>query len=149
MSKQNESFRHLKWNVKMFVVTALSALVILALTFIVGLFFFGFTGIFSLLGVQFESFSAILLFVLYFFFLGIISDLFSKVFILLITPKLSDAVLVFLVTMIIDCTFSWFALHTVDELMRSITIPITAELIVVLLLFIVDVAFEGKKEWKK
>jgi len=133
----------------MFVVTALSALVILALTFIVGLFFFGFTGIFSLLGVQFESFSAILLFVLYFFLLGIFSDLFSKVFILLITPKLSGAVLVFLVTMIIDCTFSLFALHTVDELMRSISIPITAELIVVFLLFIVDVAFEGKKEWKK
>jgi Regulatory protein YrvL len=49
----------------------------------------------------------------------------------------------------LECTFSWFAFHTVDEFMRSITIPFKTEWIVVLLLFIVEAAFDGKKEWKK
>jgi Regulatory protein YrvL len=149
MSKHNDSFRNLKWNEKVVVVTALSLLIIIALSFVAGLFFFGFTGIFSLLGVQFDSFHAIFLFVLFYFLLGILSDVLSKVIIMLITPKLTRATFIFFVKLILECTFSWFAFHTVDEFMSSITIPFKTEWIVVLLLFIVEAAFDGKKEWKK
>lgn len=44
--------------------------------------------------------------------------------------------------MILDCLFSWIALHTVDDVMESITIPLMTEIVVVIVFFIIEEAFE-------
>ena len=49
--------------------------------------------------------------------------------------------------MVIDCTFTWFALHTVDEFMNSITVPLTTEVVAVLS-FLFEIAFEVKEKNK-
>jgi len=52
----------------------------------------------------------------------------------------------FFTRMLIDCTFTWLALHMVDEAMNSITIPLKTETVTVLLLFIIVNAFDNKEK---
>jgi len=55
------------------------------------------------------------------------------------------------VRLVIDCSFSWFAIHTADELIGSITIPSITELIAVFLLFLLEVVMDmnSKEESNK
>ncbi|RRN67167.1 hypothetical protein EI200_23715 [Peribacillus simplex] len=146
MNKDNDSFRDLNLFNKIFVVTALTFLVILSISFVLGSFFLGIAGFFSLFGVQYESLYSLLIFVLFFFLLGFIFDLFSIAFIKLSSQYVLGKYKLFITRMVIDCTFTWLALHTVDEFMNSITIPFTTEIIAVSLFFFIEVAFDVKKK---
>ena len=46
----------------------------------------------------------------------------------------------------IECFFTWLAIHLADELMDSITIPLDVEIIACLFLFVIHLAFEDNKE---
>jgi hypothetical protein len=145
----NDSFRDMNLFNKIFVVTALTFLVILSISFVLGSFFLGIAGFFSLFGVQYESLYSLLIFVLFFFFLGFIFDLFSIAFINLSSLYVLGKYKLFITRMVIDCTFTWLSLHTVDEFMNSIAIPVTTEIGAVLLFFFIEVAFDDKEKNKK
>lgn len=49
-------------------------------------------------------------------------------------------------TFMIECFFTWLAIHLADELMDSITIPLDVEIIACLFLFVIHLAFEDNKE---
>ncbi|MES1042829.1 hypothetical protein FOA20_26160 [Peribacillus simplex] len=144
----NDSFREMNLFNKIFVVTALTLLVILAISFVLGIFFLGIAGFFSLFGVQYESLYSLLIFVLFYFLLSFIFDLFSISFINLTSQYVIGKYKLFITRMVIDCTFNWLSLHTVDELMNSITIPVTTEIGAVLLFFFIEVAFDDKEKIK-
>ncbi|SFD95137.1 Regulatory protein YrvL [Bacillus sp. OV194] len=144
----NDSFRDMNLFNKIFVVTALTFLVILSISFVLGIFFLGIAGFFSLFGVQYESLYSLLIFVLFFFLLGFIFDLFSIAFIKLSSQYVLGKYQLFFTRMVIDCTFTWLSLHTVDEFMNSITIPVTTEIGAVLLFFFIEVAFDDKEKIK-
>ncbi|MBS4214121.1 YrvL family regulatory protein [Neobacillus rhizophilus] len=40
---------------------------------------------------------------------------------------------------------TWLALHTVDEYMNSITIPLKTEFVAALLLFFIEIPFDNRK----
>ncbi|MGE7186235.1 YrvL family regulatory protein [Peribacillus sp. NPDC006672] len=144
----NDSFRDMNLFNKIFVVTALTFLVILYISFVLGSFFLGIAGFFSLFGVQYESLYSLLIFVLFFFFLGFIFDLFSIAFINLSSLYVLGKYKLFITRMVIDCTFTWLSLHTVDEFMNSIAIPVTTEISAVLLFFFIEIAFDDKEKIK-
>lgn len=123
-------------------------LIILPISLLVGLYFFGFAGLFSILGVQFDSFHTLLLFVLAYFLLALVMDVFSVMLYELISSFVSGEQQLFITRMIFDCAFSWLALYTVDEFMSTITIPLSIEIIAVLLVFFVEEAFTNKKTRK-
>ena len=50
--------------------------------------------------------------------------------------------------MMIDCTFSYIAFHTADEVIDGINIPIITEVIAVIFFFLVGLAFEDKEKKK-
>ncbi|WP_144553218.1 YrvL family regulatory protein [Bacillus sp. X1(2014)] len=50
--------------------------------------------------------------------------------------------------MVIDCTFTWLALHTVDEYLDRSTISSKTEIIAVLLLFCIDIAIDNREKNK-
>lgn len=134
---------------KMIVITAITLLVVLSIIIVIGSIFFGFVGIFSLFGVQYTSPYSLIGFVLFFFLLGGVVDLFSIAFIKLLSEYISGKYKLFITRMVIDCTFTWFSLHSVDEFMNSIAIPLKTEIVAVLLLFIIEVAFDDKDKIKK
>lgn len=76
---------------------------------------------------------------------GSVSDLFAKTFIRLSGQCFSGRFHLFTIRLLIYGTFTWLALYTVDELMSSITIPFTVEIVVALLLFLLEIAFDDEK----
>jgi hypothetical protein len=143
---EKNSFRGTSLFKKTFAITALTFLIILLISFVFGTYFFGLAGIFSIFGVNYDSFNSLLIFFIFFLFLGSMSDLFANILIRLSTLYISGEFNLFITRMLIDCTFTWLALYTVDEFMNSITIPFTTEIVVALLLFFIQVAFDDKKE---
>ncbi|BDG48997.1 MULTISPECIES: YrvL family regulatory protein [Parageobacillus] len=144
----NSSFNEMNFLEKIIVVTALTLLVILSVAFIIGSIFFGITGFLNLFGVKYESFSSLLLFVLFFFLIGFILDFISIAFIRFATQNLRGKYKSFFTRMMIDCTFSWLSFHTADEMISGITIPFTTEILAVLLFFLIEIAFEDTEKRK-
>ncbi|WP_163103221.1 YrvL family regulatory protein [Peribacillus alkalitolerans] len=149
LKNHKNSFRDLNLFEKMLVITASTLLVVLSITLVIGIFFFGIVGFFRLFGVEYTSPYSILGFVLFFFVFGLVLDLFANVLIKLSSQYISDKFKLFITRLLIDCTFNWLAFHTIDELMKSITIPLTIEIVTILLLFFIEVAFDDKEKNKK
>ena len=83
MNRNNNKkpFRDLDLFEKIIVITSLTLLVVLSVTFVIGSFFFGIVGFFRLFGVQYTSPYSLIGFVLFFFLFGAVVDLFSIAFI--------------------------------------------------------------------
>ncbi|WP_425541837.1 YrvL family regulatory protein [Bacillus carboniphilus] len=140
----NSSFRDIKLFTKVIVITAIIFLVIFSVSLVLGIFYFGFAGIFSLLGVKYDSFYSLLIFVLSYFLAGFVTDIFSDVFVRLSTHFISGKLKLFFTRMIIYCTFSLLLLFTIDEFMSSITIPFSIKILIALFLFTIEIAFDDK-----
>ncbi|WP_235851589.1 YrvL family regulatory protein [Heyndrickxia camelliae] len=110
--------------------------------------FFGFVGFFNLFGVRCTSPYSLINFILLLFLYGGVVDLISITLITLLSQYVSGKYKSFFTRMLIDCTFTWLALHMVDEAMNSITIPLKTETVAVLLLFIIVNAFDNKEKSK-
>ena len=127
---------------KVFTVISITLIVIIAILLMLGAFVFGFIGLFKIFGVQYDSFLSLLIFLLMFFIIGFIIDLLSIFLINTFSQQIKSSKRKFLMRLIIDCSFSWVAIHTADELIRSITIPSITELIAVFLLFLLEVVMD-------
>jgi hypothetical protein len=145
----NKSFRHLSFRDKLVVITAISLLITFALVVVMGSFFFGIFGFFKLIGVEYDSTKSLILFIWLLFLLGTITDILSKILNAIIPTLGLKKWTLLITTGLIDIFFSWITIHTVDELMHSITLSIMAELLFAFLLFIVEVALfkEKSKSW--
>lgn len=144
-NKNDNTFSDTKFSTKIMVFVSFSFVVLLALSFVLGLFFFSFAGIFRIFGTQYESVSSLLIFAVIYFMIAFVMDFVSIMLFRLLSPYLTGRYSQFFVRMISDCTFSLLSLYWVDEAMNSITIPFMTKLIIVLLLFMVEEAFE---DWK-
>jgi hypothetical protein len=89
-----------------------------------------------------------LVFLLLFFIIGFIVDLLSIFLINTLSQHIESSKRKLLIRFVIDCSFSWFAIHTADELIRSITVHSMTELIAVFLLFLLEVTMDMKSKGK-
>ncbi|MBL3646005.1 hypothetical protein JMN23_27100 [Bacillus sp. RHFB] len=142
----NDSFRDMNIKVKMATVTGLAFLIILVVGFVLGLYFFGLAGVFELLGVQYESIWSLIVFVVSFFILGIIVELFSKAIFKLSVQNITGKIKVFFIRISFEGTSNWLVLFAVDEFMKSITLSLKTEIIIALLLAIIEIVFDDDKE---
>jgi ABC-type bacteriocin/lantibiotic exporter with double-glycine peptidase domain len=124
---------------KITIVACLLLIILTGILLILGAFVFGFVGLFKITGTQYDSLSTLLLFLIMFFIIAFIVDFISIFLIKLFSEQIRSSKKRFIVRLIIDCTFSWFAIHTADELMGSVSIPLVTELIAVVLLFLLEV----------
>lgn len=138
---------HKKMSIKDII--GISSFAIFILSIIIGIFFLALAGAFDLLGVKYDSYFELLKFVIAYLILGIILDLIAIGFIHAASFYISNKTQQFFTRMLIDCSFNWLAIFTVDEWMTSITIPIHVEILIVVVLFFMDVVFEEKKENEK
>lgn len=109
-------------------------------------FLFGFAGLFHIFGVHYESIQSLILFAVVYFIVALILDFLSILLFGLLSTYITNKFKLFVTRMILDCLFSWIALHTVDDVMESITIPLMTEIVVVIVFFIIEEAFENKKD---
>lgn len=140
---KNDSFRNMNKKEKLATIIGIALLIILAVGFVFGLFFFGLAGIFELLDVRYESIWSLVVFVINFIILGIIVELFSKVIFKLSVRNITGKRKVILIRAIIEGTSNWLVLFTVDELMTSIALSLKTEIIIALLLTVIEIVFDG------
>ncbi len=142
----NDSFRDMNKKEKIITVFAIALLIFLVVGFIIGVFFFGLAGLFELLGVQYHSIWSLLGFVVSFFVLGVIVELFFKAFFKLTVRNMTGKIKIRFIRFSFEFLSNWLVLFTVDELMRSITLSLKAEIIIALLLAILEIVFDSDKD---
>ncbi|MGP4066132.1 regulatory YrvL family protein [Oceanobacillus sp. M65] len=135
-------FRDMNWKEKMASIVGISIFIIFLVGFVVGVYFFGIAGVFNLLGVEYDTVWSLLLFVISFYFLGIIVEIFSKAIFKLTTLYIKGKSKVMVIRVCIEFTSNWLVLYTVDEFMSSITLSIKTEIIVAVLIALLEIVFE-------
>ncbi|SHN10439.1 YrvL family regulatory protein [Gracilibacillus kekensis] len=145
MSKyKDDSSRDLKEKVA--TVAGITSLAIMVLVFVLGLYFFGMAGLFDLLGVQYKSIWSIVIFVISYFLLGMISDLFFKVIFKLSIRNITGKFKILAMKFSLVAISNWLVLFTVDEFMESIILSIRTEIIITLVIVLLEIVFDDKKD---
>ncbi|PDZ12826.1 hypothetical protein CON70_04430 [Bacillus pseudomycoides] len=136
MNPDEEKFSDLSGKDKTIVISSITLLIIIAFALI----FFMYVGVFRLIGVEYTSRSALLLFFLLALILDEISSFLILFFKVLLTPLLTHMSkwLSFLLLSLIEISLDWLVIHTADDWIESITISNKAELLIVLFFFILD-----------
>ncbi|GAB3056602.1 regulatory YrvL family protein [Virgibacillus ainsalahensis] len=143
---KNDSFHDMNRKEKIATVAGIALLIILVAGFVLGLYFFGMAGIFELLGVQYKSIWSLIVFVISFFILGVIVELFSKAIFKLSVRNMTGKIKVVFIRVIFEATSNWLVLFTVDEFMRSITLSLKTEIIIALFLAALEIVFDDDKD---
>ena len=141
----DDSFRDMNMKQKVGTIVGVTLFIVLILGFIIGIYLFGMVGIFELLGVQYTSFWSLIIFVVSFFILASIIELFSKPLSELLTEKTTDKFVALFIQFIIQGLTNWLSLFIVDVFMDSITLSLQTRLIVAMLLTLFEMAFEDKE----
>ncbi|SFM26357.1 Regulatory protein YrvL [Gracilibacillus orientalis] len=141
---KNDSFRDMNKKEKAATIAGIALLIILVIGFVIGIFFFGLAGLFELLGVQYQSFWSLIGFVVSFFLLGLIAELFFKVIFKLTVRNITEKIKIVFFRFSFEFLSNWLVLFTVDEFMRSITLSLKAEIIIALLLAVLEIVFDDK-----
>ncbi|TRM11559.1 hypothetical protein FH966_07535 [Lentibacillus cibarius] len=145
----DDSFRDMNKKEKIATVIGIVFLIILVVGFVLGVYFFGMAGIFELLGVQYKSVWSLFVFVVSFFALGLIVELFSKAVFVLSTRNITGRLKVFFVRFSIEGVSNWICLFTVDEFMKSINLSLKTEIVIALLLAVLEIVFDEKEGGNK
>lgn len=144
--ENNDSFKDMNLKEKTVTVIGISLLLVIVIGFIFSIFFFGFAGIFQLLGVHYDSIWSLVIFVVSFFILGFIVDLIVDAMAKITVKNVTGSVNVFLIQMLFGFASNWFVLFVVDEFIKGITLSFGTKLIIALLLGLIDPIFDNKKE---
>ena len=143
---KNDSFREMKIKEKTAIVAGIALLIILVAGFVLGLYFFGLAGIFELLGVQYKSIWSLVVFVVSFYILALIVELFSQAIFELAVQNITGKIKVFFIRISFESTSNWLVLFTVDEFMKSITLSMKTEIIIALLIAVLEIVFDDDKD---
>ncbi|WP_459500993.1 YrvL family regulatory protein [Bacillus sp. C1] len=146
MNLNEEKFSDLSKKDKTIAISSITLLIIIAITFI----FFVSVGVFRLIGVEYTSRTALFLFFLLTLILNGISSFLMIFFKVLLTPLLEHTPkwMSFSSFSLIEISLNWLAIHTADDWMESVLISNRAELLIVLVFFILDKAWptDNKKK---
>ncbi|WP_177167190.1 YrvL family regulatory protein [Salinibacillus kushneri] len=126
-------------------VVGLTLFIVLVLGFIIGIYLFGMAGIFKLLGVQYTSFWSLILFVVGFFILASIFELFAKPISELLTETFAGKFEALFIQFSIQGLTNWLCLFIVDMFMGSIIFSWKMAIIVAMLLTLCEMAFQDKE----
>ncbi len=140
----DKPFREMGIKEKIKTVVIMCLIVLIPLSFVLGVTYFSLAGFFRLFGGEYDSRLSLLLFVLFLFLLGLVLELFSMGLVKLSEFYISGKYQLFIVRFLFNCTFSWLTIYTVDEFMNSITVPFIVEIIVVIFMFFLEEALEHK-----
>ncbi|WP_157796226.1 YrvL family regulatory protein [Bacillus xiapuensis] len=135
------------WRTKVFVIAVISLLIAGSVAFVLSIIYFGVLGLFSLLGIEFDSLWSLFLFVLFYFLIGIIGDFIVIALSVLMSKsynwsrwqiKTGQFIFSFLV--------NWAIVSLLNTCMDSIHLQFITEMVLSLIFAIIDVAMESDEE---
>lgn len=135
---------------KIIMVILMAILIIGAIALVGGLFFFGFAGLFYMIGIEYTSNVSLIIFVLSFLLIGFIVDLFFEGFAKFANEYVEGKWRKTVVFLCSSFAGNFLVLAIVDGFMASITISLQAKCILALFLALIDKAFstDDKKREK-
>ncbi|MEN1968477.1 YrvL family regulatory protein [Lentibacillus sp. N15] len=148
-NNNDDSFKNMNAKKKTATIIGLTLFIILVIASVLGIFFFGFAGVFKLLGVHYQSIWSLFIFVVSFFILGFVVDLFFDAIRKLSVQNTRGNMKAFFIQVIIAFVANWIVIVTVDAFMKSITLSLGTKAIIALLLAILESVFDNKKSAKK
>ncbi|OBA08464.1 hypothetical protein A9D36_05825 [Bacillus subtilis] len=143
--EQNEQFKDLNLSSKLIVIVSIILIVAIALAMIFGGFFFGMKGLFSILGITYDSNQTLVLFILVCFAAGLIIDPLTKIVSMILAKSFSlkktarFAFTLYFVSNFITICFA-------DYFMQSISIPDVLLFVISALLALIELAFGNQPE---
>lgn len=148
-NSHDDSFKQMNKKEKIATIIGILLLLILVGGFVLGIFFLGFAGMFRVLGVQYDSNWALILFVVLFFVIGFFFDFIFRVLTNLTKRYMSDQRISFSITFLFNLIKNGLVLFLLDDLMRSITLSFTTKLILAFLLSMVDSILDEREMKRK
>jgi hypothetical protein len=125
------------------------AMVLIILAILMGSYFFGFIGFLRVMGVEYESYWAICLFLFFIFVFGSITELFSKALTFLMKNARLNKVLFVTSAAFIDIFFTILSVYIADLLVNGITVSILAVTLLSVLFFLMESALDSEFLRKK
>ncbi len=148
MSDQ-DSFKNESLPTKIFIIVSVSLIILAAIGFVVALIFFGFVGLFRIIGIEYSSYWSLLWFAVFYFICGFIGDFIVKLLFGLMraSGRWSWNALkggYFFLSFLIN----WGIISILVALMSSIDIQPLTQIGIALFLALLDLVFDPPKEKK-
>ncbi|MHA6486466.1 regulatory YrvL family protein [Bacillus cabrialesii] len=144
---QNEPFKDLNLSSKLIVIVSIILTVTIAFAVIFSGFFFGIKGLFSILGVTYDSNQTLALFILVCFAVGLIIDPLTKIVSMILATSLSlKKTALFAFTLYFTSNF--ITICFADYFMQSISIPDVLLLVISALMAFIELAFGNQANGK-
>ncbi|MCO7175491.1 YrvL family regulatory protein [Sporolactobacillus kofuensis] len=127
---------------KLFVICSLSVIILTVLALMFGIFYFGFLGLFNLLGIQYDNLLALFLFTLLFLIFSCFADVFEKLVRMLLKDILieQNRILNYIILFISYSAINLTVISTLDYFMQSIVIQFITQIVISMLLALLDIA---------
>ncbi|MER0466112.1 regulatory YrvL family protein [Bacillus cabrialesii subsp. cabrialesii] len=141
--EQNEQFKDLNLSSKLIVIVSIILIVAIALAVIFGGFFFGMKGLFSILGITYDSNQTLVLFILVCFAAGLIIDPLTKLVSMILAKSFSlkkTALFAFTLYFVSNFITICFA----DYFMQSIFISNVLLFVISALMALIELAFDNQ-----
>ncbi len=142
---QKDRFKNESTVGRLFIIASIVLIIAVVLTAVFILFYFGFLGLFRLLGIHYDSLQSLLIFTLLFFLLGIFADIFEKIIRLTLSSlfsihksKKQPAISVLL--LLAYTTVNLAVVNILDYLMNSVSILFITQLVLAAVLAVLDLA---------
>ncbi|MCY7813271.1 regulatory YrvL family protein [Bacillus spizizenii] len=145
--EQNEHSKDFSLRSKLIGIVSIAFIVAIALVVILGGYFFGLKGLFSILGLTYDSNQTLVLFILVCFAVGLIIDPLTKVVSMILARSLSlkkTALFAFILYFVSNFITICFA----DYFMQSIYIPDVFLVVISALMAFIELAFDDRSTGK-
>lgn len=145
--EQNEHSKDFSLRSKLIEIVSIAFIVAIALVVILGGYFFGLKGLFSILGLTYDSNQTLVLFILVCFVVGLIIDPLTKVVSMILARSLSlkkTALFAFILYFVSNFITICFA----DYFMQSIYIPDVFLVVISALMAFIELAFDDRSTGK-
>lgn len=144
----DEPFRDKNCKQKIGTIVGMTLFILFILGFVLGIYFFGVAGIFTLLGIEYTSVWSLIIFVVILIILSAIVELFSEPIFRLIAGKITGTFAVLCIQFGIQSLTNWLCLFTIAEFMESVHLTQEAGIIVAMLLALIEMTIEAKERKK-
>lgn len=135
----------MKWKEKIITIILVLLFVTVILLLVGGLFFFGFAGLFYLIGIEYDSITSLIIFVALFFLIGLLVDVFFEAIAKLANQMMEGKSVQIMIRLTFAILGNGLVLMIVDFFISGITLSAKAIIILAICLAIIDELFTDKK----
>lgn len=135
----------MKWKEKIITIILVLLFVTVILLLVGGLFFFGFAGLFYLIGIEYDSITSLIIFVALFFLIGLLVDVFFEAIAKLVNQMMEEKSVQIMIRLSFGILGNGLVLMIIDFFISGITLSAKAIIILAICLAIIDELFTDKK----